>query len=105
MFTASKVLGWISDLTQMEQIATAAAKGLIAGTLEQATAQQAEQIPQEHPCPKCQRLCSLKTEPRAVIAQGVTFCHQEPKGYCPTCRRDFFPQRPLLGHPPRERLE
>ncbi|MGF1582781.1 MAG: hypothetical protein ACFCD0_25960 [Gemmataceae bacterium] len=85
------------NLTQMEQIATTAAEGLLAGTLEQATTEQAQQLPSQHPCPGCGRLCSLQTDPRPVTAQGGTFLHQEPKGHCPTCRRDFFPSKAPVG--------
>ncbi|MGF1583530.1 MAG: hypothetical protein ACFCD0_29785, partial [Gemmataceae bacterium] len=39
---------WIDiNMTQIEQIANAAAEGLIAGTLEQATTEQAQQLPSQ----------------------------------------------------------
>jgi hypothetical protein len=78
------------DLDTMEQVAAAAA-GLTAGALEEATQQQAHQLPAEHPCPTCGRLCPTQPHPRPVVAQGGTFLHQEPVGHCPACRRDFFP--------------
>ena len=80
------------DLTQMEEVAMAAVRSLLAGTLEVATQQQAEQLDQEQACPKCGRKCPLTQEPRPIVARiGNTFMHDEPKAHCPACRRDFFP--------------
>jgi hypothetical protein len=77
------------DLAQMEQIALAAARGVTAGALEEATAQQAQQLGSEQPCPQCGRPCTLGTETRSLKVSGGAFEHSEPKCYCPTCRRDF----------------
>jgi hypothetical protein len=79
------------DLAQMEQIAQAAARGLTAGTLEEATAQQAQLLGDQQPCPNCGRPCPVTTEGRPIDVSGGTFEHREPVCYCPTCRRDFFP--------------
>lgn len=79
------------DLDQMEEIAMAAARGLVAGTLEAATGQQADRMGRQHACPACGRFCEGKTEHRSVTVRGGSFDHSEPKCYCPTCRRDFFP--------------
>jgi hypothetical protein len=82
------------DLAQMEQIAQAAARGLTAGTLEEATAQQAQLLGDQQPCPACGRPCPVTTEDRPIDVSGGTFQHREPVCYCPTCRRDFFPSAP-----------
>jgi hypothetical protein len=83
------------DLDVMEQLATAAAAGLTAGTLEEATQQQAQQLPAEQPCPTCGRLCPTQQQTRPVtVTGGGQFLHQEPAGHCPACRRDFFPSAP-----------
>lgn len=79
------------DVEHMEELAVAAAQGLIAGTLETATDQQADKLGTEQPCPACGRLCSLTNAERPVVVRGGTFEHHEPKAYCPACRRDFFP--------------
>jgi hypothetical protein len=80
------------DLTQMEDVALAAVQGLMAGTLETATQQQAEQFGQEQPCPTCGRPCPLQRDERDITVRiGSTFDHREPKAHCPACRRDFFP--------------
>ncbi len=79
------------DLSQMEQLAQAAARGLTAGTLEEATTQQAQLLGDQQPCPACGRRCPVSTEGRRIDVSGGTFEHREPVCYCPTCRRDFFP--------------
>ena len=88
------------DLTQMEALAQAVARGLIQGTLEQATTQQAQQMADQQPCPACGRLCPVRSHERAVVVQGATFNHHEPLCHCPDCRRDFFPSASLVetGH-------
>lgn len=89
------------DLDQMEEIAVAAAKGVIAGTLETATSQQADRMGEKYACPTCGRACDIKTDRRTVVVRGGTFEHREPKCYCPACRRDFFPSASVveIGHP------
>jgi hypothetical protein len=84
-------------LDQMEQVAMAAVRGLLAGTLQIATADQADRLGQEHACPDCGHVCPLTCEPRQVTTGIGSFEHREPTGHCPACRRDFFPSAPALG--------
>ena len=88
------------DLAQMEQVAQAAARGLTAGTLEEATTQQAQLLGERHPCPICGHCCPVTTEGRPIHVAGGTFQHREPVCYCPTCRLDFFPSASVVeaGH-------
>jgi hypothetical protein len=79
------------DLAQMEDVAVAAMRGLVAGTLESATQQQADQLGTQQPCPGCERMCPLVNEERPIEVRGGSFEHREPKAHCPACRRDFFP--------------
>src|SRR5271156_3211369 len=80
------------DLTQMEDVGVAAMRGLLAGTLEAATEQQASQLGEQQACPDCGRMCPLRKEERPfVVRGGGSFEHHEPKAHCPACRRDFFP--------------
>jgi hypothetical protein len=79
------------DLDTMEQIAVAAAAGLTAGTLEEATQRQAQLLPNEQPCPTCGRLCPTQPQTRPIVVKGGQFLHHEPAASCPACRRDFFP--------------
>jgi hypothetical protein len=79
------------NLTQMEEMAYAAAQGLTAGALEEATSQQGQQLGEQQPCPTCGKLCLVVSEERPIHVQGGAFQLREPKCYCPTCRRAFFP--------------
>jgi hypothetical protein len=79
------------DLAPMEQVAFAAAQGLLAGALETATSQQAAQLGNSQPCPHCGRVCPLTSDQRTVEVRGGRFEHREPLCHCPSCRRDFFP--------------
>ena len=62
------------DLAAMEEVAVAAARGLTAGALEQATAQQARRLGEALPCPRCgQPLVSAATTPSRVgCGQGMS---------------------------------
>jgi hypothetical protein len=79
------------DLTQMEEMAYAAAQGLTAGALEEATSQQGQQLGDHQPCPTCGGRCSVDAEERTIHVQGGAFQLCEAKCYCPVCRRSFFP--------------
>jgi hypothetical protein len=79
------------DFAQMEAVAYAAAQGLTAGAIEAATDQQGQQLGERQPCPQCGKLCSLVSAERPFHVKGGAVQLREPKCYCPTCRRDFFP--------------
>jgi len=79
------------DFDQMEEVAAAVSRGLARGTLEQLAQRQAQQQPDELPCPTCQKLCPVESRPRKVVARGATVTLQEPVAHCSACRRDFFP--------------
>ena len=85
------------DLDQMEQVAVAAVRGLLAGTLETATDQQAQRLADPHPCPDCGRLCPLAHEQRPIHTRARPFRHREPVADCPDCRRAFFPSQAAPG--------
>jgi hypothetical protein len=80
-----------ADFDEMEHIAAAATAGLVEGTLEHLTQQQAQRLPDELPCPACHTSCPVKTRPRKVVARGAAITLHEPVAHCPNCRRDFFP--------------
>jgi hypothetical protein len=84
------------DFAQMEEVACAAARGLTEGALEAATAQQGQLLGEKQPCPHCGQLCSVGRAERPLRAKGGVVSLREPKGYCPTCRRDFFPSASAL---------
>ena len=83
------------DLSTMEQIAQAAAAGLVEGTVQCLLQRQAEALAEQQPCPACGRLCPRTTEDRTLHVQGgVALGYAEPVCHCPDCRRDFFPPPP-----------
>jgi hypothetical protein len=88
------------DFAQMEEVACAAAQGLTAGALEAASVQQRQLLGEKQPCPQCGKLCTLGTEERPLRVKGAVIQLSEPKCYCPTCRRDFFPSASAveIGH-------
>jgi hypothetical protein len=85
------------DLLTFEQVAQAAAQGLLQGTLATLLEQQAQTLPQHQPCPACQQLCPLTREPRALDCLGGSFPYDEPVCHCSACRRDFFPSAAQLA--------
>ena len=89
------------DFAQMEAVAYAAAQGLTAGAIEAATTQQGQQLGERQPCPQCNKLCSVGSAERRFHVKGGAIQLCEPKCYCPTCRRDFFPSASdaEAGHP------
>lgn len=46
-----------------------------------------------HVCPDCGQECELEADPEPVILQGTRgeIEYQEPRCFCPRCRRSFFP--------------
>jgi hypothetical protein len=80
------------DFAVMEQLAQAAAAGLVEGTLQCLLQRQADALGHEQACPACGQLCPLTDEDRTLhVRGGVDLLYHEPVGHCPDCRRDFFP--------------
>lgn len=83
------------DLSALEQIAQAAAAGLVEGTLQCLLQRQADALADLQPCPACSRLCPLTSEDRGLhVRGGIDLPYHEPVCHCPDCRRDFFPPPP-----------
>jgi len=49
------------------------------------------------PCPKCGARCELKLKKRTVTSIDGPVAVQELEGYCPVCRRAFFPRQGDAG--------
>jgi uncharacterized protein with PIN domain len=49
------------------------------------------------PCPKCRARCELKPKERTVTSIDGPVEVQELEGYCPVCRRAFFPRQGDAG--------
>ncbi len=83
------------DFAVMEQLAQAAAAGLVEGTLQCLLQRQADALGEQQGCPACGRPCPLDYEERTVhVSGGVDLPYREPVCHCPDCRRDFFPPPP-----------
>lgn len=78
-------------LAEMEEYAVAASRALVKGAVESMTSTQGGQLGEEVPCPTCGKMCLLKKKARSVVVRGGEVHLEEPVGYCPACRRDFFP--------------
>jgi hypothetical protein len=83
--------GTETDFMTMEQVASAAARGLIEGTLATLVEQQAKTLGTEQPCPDCGKLCTVGHEDRPLAVKDAQLNLREPVCHCPDCRRDFFP--------------
>lgn len=82
------------SLIEMEELAAMASKAMVRGAIETLTGDQAKRLPEEAPCPICQRACGLHTRARPIKVRGGQATLEEPVGHCATCRRDFFPSAP-----------
>ncbi len=79
------------SLVEMEEIAAAACRGMVRGSVEKMTSDQAQQFGEAAPCPTCGRMCELRKTPRPLLVRGGEATLDELVGDCPTCRRAFFP--------------
>lgn len=54
-----------------------------------------------HCCPDCQRECPVEPDREPLILQGIRgeIEYQEPRCYCPRCRRAFFPSGRSIATP------
>jgi hypothetical protein len=80
------------DFVTMEAFAATAAKALVQGAIETMTQDQAEEVGEEAACPQCGKLCRVEHRVRPLTVRGAATPEvTEPRGYCSTCRRAFFP--------------
>lgn len=94
---------WGTSFASLEELTAQLCEQLGAELLHQALQRQADQPPPEHlrVCPACSgSLDDQPPEPRSVHATVGTTDWQEPAGYCPRCRRAFFPSEPEPGYRP-----
>ena len=89
--TFDEGVGLDVDLATIENLAAFAAKQVVRGIVEQATAEQTEKLGQDHPCPGCGRSCRLEHRSRPIQVRGGEANLVEPVAHCSACRRDFFP--------------
>lgn len=88
--------GFDVDLAGLEEIADEVQQALLKGFCETTTAGQAGQLPSVQPCPGCGRECPVESPEeidtsRPMRLRGGSFELAEPRCYCRSCRRSFFP--------------
>jgi hypothetical protein len=88
------VLGTLFDAIETAgvNVGDAVARAVI----EQAAQRQANQFPAER-CRCGVHLEDPGQEPKALTTRRGDVGWREPSGYCPTCRRAFFPSGPSVG--------
>lgn len=94
------------DLAGLEEIAVTLQQALLKGFCAATTRRQAERLPETLPCPECGQECVVeqpeeqsggperpggKRSSRLMRLRGGPFELAEPRCYCRSCRRSFFP--------------
>jgi hypothetical protein len=84
------------DLAGLEEIVVALQEALLKGFCEAATTGQASQLPTVQACPECGVECPVELPEgndtsRPMQLRGGSFELAEPRCYCRSCRRSFFP--------------
>jgi hypothetical protein len=92
------------DFQALEDIARAAAAGLVEGTRDVLLGQHADTLGAEQPGPDCGRPGTVRRADRPLTFHGGQRAHREPLCHCPDCRRDFFPPTAPAA-PRRPRLQ
>jgi hypothetical protein len=94
---------WGTTLTDIEDLLLEIRAVLTERMLELSLARQAQALPQqpdrERLCPSCRqpRACA-DANPRILQTRAGEAEWDEPEGYCPRCRRAFFPSGQKPGH-------
>jgi hypothetical protein len=94
---------WGTTLTDLEDLLLEIREVLTEQMLDLALSRQAQALPQQSPdqrtCPTCQQpLPCPPDNPRVVQTRAGEAEWTEPEGYCPRCRRAFFPSEQKPGH-------
>ena len=93
---------WGTTLTDIEDLLLEVREVLTEQMLDLSLARQAQSLPQQPPsqrlCPGCQQpLPCADDNPRIVQTRVGEAEWSEPEGFCPRCRRAFFPSVPEPG--------
>jgi hypothetical protein len=96
---------WGTTLTEIEDLLLALREILTEKMLDDALARQAAAYAQTsaaaRTCPGCQQpLACDETHNRLMETRAGEAAWSEPEGYCPRCRRAFFPSVQESGHRP-----
>lgn len=80
-----------SDIDAIEDEAVQAARAAFDAVIARALQLQNEQLPDQIPCPQCQRQCNVRFQERTVQGRMGPATIEEPVCKCSACDRDFFP--------------
>lgn len=80
-----------SDIDEIEDLAVLAARAAFDAVIGQALALQNQKLPEQLPCPKCQRASPVAFEVRTIQGRMGPATIREPVCHCSACDRDFFP--------------
>jgi hypothetical protein len=91
---------WGTTLTEIEDLLLGIRQVLTEKMLDESLARQAaaadQQAARTRTCPGCQQpLACDEANPRLVQTRAGDAEWSEPEGYCPRCRRAFFPSVPV----------
>ena len=94
---------WGTTLTDIEDLLLQVREVLTEQMLDSAIARQAQALPHQpeaaRTCPGCQQALDCgDANPRLVQTRVGEAEWSEPEGYCPRCRRAFFPSVQSSGH-------
>ena len=78
------------DFAQMEEVASAAARGLTEGALEVAAAQQGQLLGEKQPCPQCGKLCTVGSAERPLHVKGGVGSTSRAEVLLPDLSSGFF---------------
>ncbi len=79
------------DIDEIEDLAVLAAQATFDAVIARALVLQNQKLPDQLPCPKCERPCRVNFEKRTVQGRMGPAEIQEPVCHCSVCDRDFFP--------------
>ncbi len=86
-----------SDIDEIEDLAVLAARAAFDAVIARALALQNQQLPEQLPCPKCQRASPVAFQERTIQGRMGPATIQEPACHCSACDRDFFPSAGSLA--------
>ena len=80
-----------TDIDEIEDHAVLAATAVFDAVMAQALDLQNHKLPDQLPCPDCERACLVRLEERTIQGRMGPATIQEPVCRCSVCDRDFFP--------------
>ena len=80
-----------TDIDEIEDNAVLAATAIFDAVIARALELQNQKLPDQMPCPQCQRESPIRLEERTIHGRMGPASIKEPVCRCSVCDRDFFP--------------